>query len=73
MIFDEAHNIEDVSRDSASMDLDRHTMRTTHGALIGALAANGNPIIYRPLIEACESVIKWLAAREAEAVVVRDT
>jgi fanconi anemia group J protein len=68
VVFDEAHNIEDVAREAASLDLDRPGMIATHGALVQALQLNGKPAIYGPLARAAEEVLKWMGKMEAAAV-----
>lgn len=129
LIFDEAHNIEDVCREAASCEVDMATMievgwnpslsrfllfdwydlipslfplspllssSPTHahtdtrkhpnnspprthphtpphqvaGSLNKALACNGKPEVYGPLVEACSRVLSWMQHKENEAVAV---
>lgn len=71
IVFDEAHNIEDVSREAASLDLTRGALAETHGALAKAATFNGRPEVYGPLREAAARLIKWLDEREQRALEVR--
>ena len=73
VIFDEAHNIEDVSREAASLDLERMTAMETHGALVRASQYNGRPEIYDPLKEMMAAVLRWMEVKEKEAVAAEDS
>jgi Fanconi anemia group J protein len=45
-----------------------HTQPQVHGALAKAAAFNGRPEIYAPLRDAAGALLKWLEAKEGEAV-----
>ncbi|KAG2454208.1 hypothetical protein HYH02_001242 [Chlamydomonas schloesseri] len=64
LIFDEAHNMEDVCREGGSMDLDLDALREVEAALRLAAALTGRPEIYEPLAEACNRLVVWLARYE---------
>jgi Rad3-related DNA helicase len=71
VIFDEAHNIEDVSREAATLELQRAVLAETHGALAKAASFNGRPEVYGPLREAAASLLRWLEEKEKAALEVR--
>eukprot|EP00198_Chlamydomonas_reinhardtii_P005175 XP_001694511.1 ATP-dependent DNA helicase [Chlamydomonas reinhardtii] len=64
LIFDEAHNMEDVCREGGSMDLDLDALREVEAALRLAAALTGRPEIYEPLAEGCNRLVLWLARYE---------
>ena len=68
VIFDEAHNIEDVARESASLDVERLTIMETHGALVRAATYNGKPEVYAPLRDLMGTILKWMEMKEQHAV-----
>jgi Rad3-related DNA helicase len=68
IIFDEAHNIEDVAREAASLDLERMSVMETLGALKRALQYNQKPHLYQPLCTLLDTMLKWMDLKEQEAV-----
>jgi len=68
IIFDEAHNIEDVAREAASLDLERFSVMETLGALKRALQYNQKPHLYQPLCVMMDTMLKWMDSKEQEAV-----
>ncbi|KAG2428118.1 hypothetical protein HXX76_011799 [Chlamydomonas incerta] len=67
LIFDEAHNMEDVCREGGSMDLDLDVVREVEAALRLAAALTARPELYEPLAEACNRLVGWLARYEERA------
>lgn len=72
IIFDEAHNIEDVSREAASLELERLTMMEAHVSLVRGQQYNNKPDIYAPLVEMAAKVLAWMTIKEEEAVQVNE-
>lgn len=68
IIFDEAHNIEDVAREAASLDLERLAVMEAHGALVRAAQYNGKPSVYTPLCDLMATMLKWMEEREKDAI-----
>ncbi|KAL4529286.1 hypothetical protein Ndes2526A_g04083 [Nannochloris sp. 'desiccata'] len=68
IIFDEAHNIEDVAREAASLDLERFTVMETLGALKRALQYNKKPHLYEPLCFMMDTMLKWMDLKEQDAI-----
>jgi len=68
IIFDEAHNIEDVAREAASLDLERFSVMETLGALKRALQYNKKPHLYEPLCLMMDTMLKWMDLKEQDAV-----
>ncbi|KAI8549287.1 hypothetical protein RHMOL_Rhmol06G0014000 [Rhododendron molle] len=63
LILDEAHNIEDMSREAGSVDVDEdvlHKLQTELGQLTFADAT-----IYQPLYEMIQDIISWMERRES--------
>ena len=68
IIFDEAHNIEDVAREAASLDLERFSVMETLGALKRALQYNKKPQLYEPLCSLMDTMLKWMEVKEQHAI-----
>ncbi|GAB4818658.1 hypothetical protein N2152v2_005704 [Parachlorella kessleri] len=66
LIFDEAHNIEDVCREGASCEVDMSTMVEVAGSFNKAMACNGKPEVYGPLTECCSKILQWMMYKERE-------
>ncbi|KAG2494184.1 hypothetical protein HYH03_007542 [Edaphochlamys debaryana] len=67
LIFDEAHNMEDVCREGGSMDLDLDALREVEAAFRAAAELTGKPETYLPLAEALARLNAWLARFEGSA------
>ena len=77
VIFDEAHNIEDASREAASLDIDEATMEATRQALVLPLEINGreHPHMvepYKALKSLTDAILQWFKAKEAMARTMMD-
>ncbi|KAL4419625.1 hypothetical protein ABPG77_008566 [Micractinium sp. CCAP 211/92] len=68
LIFDEAHNIEDVCREAASVELELETMVEVLFAFKKAVELNGKPEVYAPLASCAEAVVGWMRDKERVAV-----
>ncbi|KAL4443214.1 hypothetical protein ABPG75_010969 [Micractinium tetrahymenae] len=68
LIFDEAHNIEDVCREAASVELNMETMVEVLMAFKKAFELNGKPEVYGPLAACAEAVVGWMRDKERVAV-----
>ncbi|GFP82753.1 fanconi anemia group j protein homolog [Phtheirospermum japonicum] len=66
IIFDEAHNIEDIARDSGSFDLDEEDLIYLQTEL-GQLSVIDD-MTYRPLIEMTEEILSWIDRRKITLV-----
>lgn len=64
IIFDEAHNIEDVSREASSIELERQAMIDVYLAFERAFILNGKPQVYGPLMNVGKAVLTWMALVE---------
>ncbi|XP_057517001.1 uncharacterized protein LOC130798140 isoform X2 [Amaranthus tricolor] len=62
LILDEAHNIEDLSRDAGSVDIDEESMQQLQMEL-GQLCA-GDSLTYQPLYEMVQDVLSWMERRK---------
>ena len=65
LIFDEAHNIEDMAREAASFELPASRLRQAYEAFQGVLAAGKHRELYLPLNAALQSLLSWLEAMSA--------
>ncbi|KAK3232012.1 hypothetical protein Dsin_003893 [Dipteronia sinensis] len=63
VILDEAHNIEDIARDSGSLDVEEDVLTKLQMEL-GPLCSV-NPMIYQPLSEMTQDLIAWIERRKA--------
>ncbi|KAK0577247.1 hypothetical protein LWI29_030173 [Acer saccharum] len=63
VILDEAHNIEDIARDSGSIDVEEDVLAKLQMEL-GPLCSV-NPMIYQPLSEMTQDLIAWIERRKA--------
>ncbi|KFM23029.1 Fanconi anemia group J protein-like protein [Auxenochlorella protothecoides] len=66
LVFDEAHNMEDVAREAASMHLPAPEVLEIQTSFARAVAMNGKPEVYAPLADALLRLHEWLVAREAD-------
>ncbi|KXZ49955.1 hypothetical protein GPECTOR_18g113 [Gonium pectorale] len=67
LIFDEAHNMEDVCREGGSMDLDLDALREVEGAFRLAAQLTGRPELYEPLSGAAARLAACLGRYEERA------
>ncbi|KAK4390047.1 putative pentatricopeptide repeat-containing protein [Sesamum angolense] len=58
IIFDEAHNIEDIARDAGSIDLDEEVLLQ-----LGQLSLNDS-MTYQPLFEMTQDILSWIDRRK---------
>ncbi|KAL5848005.1 hypothetical protein ACOSQ3_011529 [Xanthoceras sorbifolium] len=63
VILDEAHNIEDIARDSGSFDVEEDVLTKLQMEL-GPLCSV-NPMIYQPLSEMTQDLLAWIERRKA--------
>ena len=66
IIFDEAHNIEDVCREAASLDVERISLMSASIAVQRALAFNGKPQVYGVLKGMLDKVLEWIDGKERQ-------
>ncbi|KAL6509859.1 hypothetical protein OROGR_022347 [Orobanche gracilis] len=66
IIFDEAHNIEDITRDAGSIDLDEEDLIHLQTEL-GQLSLKDD-LTYRPLFEMTEDMLSWIDRRKITLV-----
>ncbi|KAL6549145.1 hypothetical protein OROHE_008990 [Orobanche hederae] len=66
IIFDEAHNIEDITRDAGSIDLDEEDLIHLQTEL-GQLSLKDD-MTYRPLFEMTEDMLSWIDRRKITLV-----
>jgi fanconi anemia group J protein len=64
-IFDEAHNIEDVCRDSGSMEINLDTLNEMIASLARACKYNMKPEVYDPLHALVQSMKNWIMKEDA--------
>ncbi|KAF5186621.1 Fanconi anemia group j protein-like protein [Thalictrum thalictroides] len=62
VILDEAHNIEDIARDAASVDIEEDVLFILHRELEQLSFVDS--LIYQPLHEMIEGVISWIGQRK---------
>jgi Fanconi anemia group J protein len=60
VIFDEAHNIEDVAREAGSLELTAEKLRGAQVAFALLADAGVLPDVHRPLSLAMDRVVAWL-------------
>ena len=65
LIFDEAHNIEDVARDAASLELDLDTVTEMIISLSRAVKYNMKPEVYEPLSGLMNGIKSWIQQQTA--------
>ncbi|KAL2232116.1 UNVERIFIED_CONTAM: Fanconi anemia group J protein [Sesamum indicum] len=64
IIFDEAHNIEDIARDAGSIDLDEEVLlRKCRPTELGQLSLNDS-MTYQPLFEMTQDILSWIGRRK---------
>ena len=71
VIFDEAHNIEDVSRESASLDVELDTINEMIVSLSRAVKYNMHPETYQPLLEMVTAIKAWFSQHIGNLTTVR--
>ncbi|KAH6799841.1 RAD3-like DNA-binding helicase protein [Perilla frutescens var. hirtella] len=69
IIFDEAHNIEDIARDGGSIDLDEDSLLYLQTEL-GQLSLSDD-MTYQPLFEMTQDILSWIEQRK-NTLVKRD-
>uniref|UniRef100_M4EAN1 DNA 5'-3' helicase FANCJ n=1 Tax=Brassica campestris TaxID=3711 RepID=M4EAN1_BRACM len=69
IIFDEAHNMEDIAREAGSINLDEETLFKLQSELEQMSVAQ--PMIYQPLCEVVEGLISWIG-RKKDSLEKRD-
>ncbi|KZV58829.1 Fanconi anemia group J protein [Dorcoceras hygrometricum] len=62
IIFDEAHNIEDIARDAGSIDLEEEALLHLQTDL-GQMSLN-DAMTYQPLFEMMEEILSWIDRRK---------
>uniref|UniRef100_UPI0037E8D14F Fanconi anemia group J protein n=1 Tax=Semicossyphus pulcher TaxID=241346 RepID=UPI0037E8D14F len=60
LVLDEAHNIEDCARESASYTLDNKSLQTSRDELDGMVSNNIRRSKHEPLRNFCYSLINWI-------------
>ncbi|KAK2080171.1 hypothetical protein QBZ16_000024 [Prototheca wickerhamii] len=66
LVFDEAHNMEDVAREAASLHLTSQELLEVQTAFARAVALNEKPDVYGPLAQLAQRMLDWVAARETD-------
>ncbi|KFK44187.1 hypothetical protein AALP_AA1G226000 [Arabis alpina] len=69
IIFDEAHNMEDIAREAGSINLEEETLFKLQNELEQMSVAQ--PMIYQPLCEVVEGLIGWIG-RKKDSLAKRD-
>ncbi|XP_024007819.1 Fanconi anemia group J protein homolog [Eutrema salsugineum] len=69
IIFDEAHNMEDIAREAGSINLEEETLFKLQNELEQMSVAQ--PMIYEPLCEVVEGLISWIG-RKKDSLEKRD-
>ncbi|XP_015224735.1 PREDICTED: Fanconi anemia group J protein homolog, partial [Cyprinodon variegatus] len=60
LVLDEAHNIEDCARESASYTLDLHSLQASRDELDGMVSSNIRRSKHEPLRDFCYVLINWI-------------
>ncbi|PSC69785.1 Fanconi anemia group J-like protein [Micractinium conductrix] len=68
LIFDEAHNIEDVCREAASTEVELDTMLEVLACFHKAFELNGKQEVYGPLRDCAQKTVNWMRDKERAAV-----
>ncbi|XP_019099113.1 PREDICTED: Fanconi anemia group J protein homolog [Camelina sativa] len=69
IIFDEAHNMEDIAREAGSINLEEETLFKLQSELEQMSVAQ--PMIYQPLCEVVDGLISWIG-RKKDSLAKRD-
>ncbi|WJX15585.1 DNA helicase [Trifolium repens] len=64
VIFDEAHNIEDISRDAGSVDIEEDILEKLHLELQQLL--HSDTAIYQPLYEMTQGLTSWMEQKKTK-------
>ncbi|KAL6844607.1 hypothetical protein ACP4OV_025266 [Aristida adscensionis] len=64
IILDEAHNIEDIARDSGSVDVDEESLCSLQDELQRLAADEAVAMIYQPLHDVIQGLVGWIEQRE---------
>ncbi|XP_030528633.2 Fanconi anemia group J protein homolog isoform X2 [Rhodamnia argentea] len=63
IILDEAHNIEDITRDAGSMDIEEDVLQRLHDELEELCPVNA--MIYQPLCEMAQDLMSWMERKKS--------
>ncbi|KAI4989654.1 hypothetical protein ZWY2020_036971 [Hordeum vulgare] len=66
VILDEAHNIEDIARDSGSVDVDEESLNSLAEELAKLATDQAVGKIYQPLHDIIQGLSNWIAAQEGD-------
>ncbi|XP_048531472.1 Fanconi anemia group J protein homolog [Triticum urartu] len=66
VILDEAHNIEDIARDSGSVDVDEESLNSLKEELAKLATDQAVGKIYQPLHDIIEGLSTWISAQEGD-------
>uniref|UniRef100_A0AAQ6IMG3 DNA 5'-3' helicase n=1 Tax=Anabas testudineus TaxID=64144 RepID=A0AAQ6IMG3_ANATE len=66
LVLDEAHNIEDCARESASCTLDHKSLLISRDELDGMVNNNIRPAEHEPLRDFCYSLINWIQESQSQ-------
>ncbi|KAK2912256.1 Fanconi anemia group J protein isoform X1 [Channa argus] len=66
LVLDEAHNIEDCARESASSTLDYNSLLMSRDELDGMVSSNIRPSGHEPLRNFCYSLINWILESQSQ-------
>ncbi|KAK2847523.1 hypothetical protein Q5P01_010522 [Channa striata] len=66
VVLDEAHNIEDCARESASFTLDHNSLLMSRDELDGMVNSNIRPSGHEPLRNFCYSLINWIQESQSQ-------
>mmetsp|Transcript_26385 Transcript_26385/g.63644 ORF Transcript_26385/g.63644 Transcript_26385/m.63644 type:complete len:1056 (-) Transcript_26385:54-3221(-) len=64
VIFDEAHNIEDISRDSASGEFSFEVLNNATMTLQSAVDSGFEPELLRPTLQTTNRIVQWMKENE---------
>ncbi|XP_074586059.1 uncharacterized protein LOC141841763 [Curcuma longa] len=66
VILDEAHNIEDIARDSGSLDVEEDVLFALQTELGQLCMADNDAAIYQPLYDMIQGIISWIGDRKMD-------
>ncbi|XP_042384337.1 Fanconi anemia group J protein homolog isoform X1 [Zingiber officinale] len=64
VILDEAHNIEDIARDSGSLDVEEDVLFALQAELGQLCMADNDAAVYQPLYDIIQGIISWMGERK---------